>query len=38
MTAHLHDEKFPEQVVIDGYVLTDACWLLARRREVRPLG
>ena len=28
MSAHLHDEKFPEQVVIDGYVLKDACWLL----------
>jgi hypothetical protein len=38
MTAHLHDEKFPEQVVIDGYVLTDACWLLDAVEKFARLG
>jgi len=38
MTAHLHDEKFPEKVVIDGYVLTDACRLLQAVEEFARLG
>jgi hypothetical protein len=38
MTAHLHDEKFPEQVVIDGYVLKDVCWLLQAVEELARLG
>lgn len=38
MTAHLHDEKFPEQVVIDGYVLKDACWLLDAVEKFARLG
>lgn len=38
MTAHLHDESFPEQVVIDGYVLKDACRLLQAVEELARLG
>jgi hypothetical protein len=38
MSTHLHDEKFPEKVVIDGYVLKDACWLLQAVEEFARFG
>jgi len=38
MNAHLHDESFPEKVVIDGYILKDTCWLLDALYEFARLG
>jgi hypothetical protein len=33
MTANFSDESFPEEVVIDGYVINDICWLLKAVEE-----
>lgn len=33
MSTNLSDKSFPEEVVIDGYVLNDICWLVKAVEE-----
>ena len=37
-TSRMHDEDLPEEVVIDGYILSDACWLLGAVEEFARFG
>lgn len=38
MTTHADPDRFPEEVVVDSYVLKDACWLLTSVEEFARFG
>jgi hypothetical protein len=38
MSANRDGESYPEQVVIDGYILIDICWLLTSVEEFARCG
>ncbi|MGD0085152.1 MAG: hypothetical protein ABSD78_18445 [Acidimicrobiales bacterium] len=38
MSTYPDDDIFPEEVVIDGYILDDVCWLLNAVEEFARFG
>jgi hypothetical protein len=38
MSANRDGESYPEQVVIDGYILNDICWLLTSVEDFARFG
>lgn len=38
MSANRDGESYPEQVVIDAYILVDICWLLSAVEEFARFG
>jgi hypothetical protein len=38
MSEDRYGESFPEEVVIDGYILNDICWLLTSIEEFAHFG